>query len=239
MKRIFTTLLLAVTMIAANAQNDMVKLNLFGLAFTNISLQYEHSLNTHSSVALGFSILPSRSFPTFGVKQDGASADDYDIKTLKISGLSITPEYRYYFSNKGPKGFYAAGYFRYAKYSLDNFVVNYASVSGGPNDRATMVSGDYKATLVGIMFGAQWTLGDNWVLDWWILGAGFGSQKASISGTGQFSADNQADIKESIADIDMPGIDLTTTVTSSSVTVDYKSTLPAFRGFGLCLGYRF
>lgn len=236
MKKIITTIFLSATLLVANAQNDIVKLNLFSLALTNISLQYEHSFTTHSSAALGFSVLPSRSLPSFAYDDTDSS---YDAGTIKFSGWSITPEYRYYFTNKGPKGFYAAPYFRYAKYKMEGFGVGYASVSGGPNDKTAVASGEIKNTLVGLMFGAQWLLGEHFALDWWILGAGFGSQKGTFQASGDFSPDDQTDITQNVNDISVSGIDLSVAVTNHNIKIDYKSTIPAIRGFGLCLGYRF
>ena len=233
MKKIITVLILSTTFLFTHAQENIVKINLFALGLSNISLQYERSLNTHSSVALGFSMLPSRSIPTFG--QFETSTPDYDFSKFEISGWSITPEYRYYFSNTGPKGFYVAPYFRYSSYSLDNFIVKYSSLTGGPKDNSSSISGTLNNTLFGLMFGSQWTLGDHWTLDWWIMGAGFGSQTATVSGTGTFSQQNQDDIKSSLAkvDSDVPGVDLTVTTSATNISVEYKSSLPAFRGGGL------
>ena len=236
MKKSILTLFLGLFLLNTQAQNDQIKMNILALSLGNISLQYEHTLNTHSSLCLGFSFLPSRGFPSVAVDKNSS---DYDATAMKLSGWAITPEYRYYFSNKGPKGFYVAPYFRYASYSLSGFGVNYASVTGGTKDRSAIAEGDITTAVGGLMFGSQWTLGSNWTLDWWILGAGFGSQKGTFTAYGNFTQENQDDIHSSIADVDAPGIDLTVTTTATTVEVAYKSSLPALRGFGLCLGYRF
>ena len=121
MKRLFTTLILSITLISSFAQSNIIKWNVMALGLGNVSLQYERSINTHSSVALGFSILPTRGLPsTFTDKSTNT-----DLLLLSFSGWSITPEYRYYCSNNGPKGFYFAPYLRYSKYSIDNIDLSY------------------------------------------------------------------------------------------------------------------
>ncbi len=234
MKKLLLSILLFST-VAVNAQTNVVKWNLMGLFLGNVSLQYERTLNEHSAVALGFGFLPSRGLPTIITDEDSTG----DLKLLSISGFSITPEYRYYFSGKAPKGFYMAPYIRYSKYSIDKLGVSYNSSTTGLDERI-FVDGSFKATTLGLMFGSQWLLGEHMTLDWWILGVGFGSQKATIAGTGNFDASEINDIKSDLADMDedFPG-ELEYTVSSNSVSVAYKYGAPAIRGFGLCLGYKF
>lgn len=234
MKKLLLTLLLF-SSLALNAQTNVVKINVMSLFLTNVSLQYERTLNEHSSVALGFSFLPSRGLPSFTVKDNNSE----DLGALSFGGWSITPEYRYYFSGKAPKGFYMAPYFRHASYSIDALGVTYNSSTTGLDERV-FVDGNFKSNVLGLMFGSQWNLGEHMTLDWWILGFGFGSQKATIAGSGNFDPLEQQDLRNDIADIDndVPG-DLTYTVTSNTISVSYKYSSPAVRGFGLCLGYKF
>src|SRR5438045_2533697 len=111
MKKLFIVLLFASVCIAnAFAQQNIIKLNGLALLTTNLSFQYERSLNGKSSFALGFSYLPQRGSPSFATSKDNShNADDF-----KLGGFAITPEYRYYFKGDGPKGLYLAGYYRYA-----------------------------------------------------------------------------------------------------------------------------
>jgi hypothetical protein len=244
MKKLFTICLISASLIA-NAQEaksgdnsgdkkDQIKINLSALALTNISLQYEHVLNEHSSLCFGASILPSRGLPTAITDK----STNGDLTKLAVSGFSFTPEYRHYFSGKAPKGFYIAPYFRYSKYTIDQIGFDYDSDLGGK--KITYVDGTLNSATLGVLFGSQWTLGSRWTLDWWILGFGFGSQKAKIEGTGTFSNSEVQDMKDGIADLDadFPGT-LKSTITNNSISVEYSLGAVAVRGMGLCLGYRF
>ena len=232
MKKIALSILMLSTIIS-NAQTNVIKLNLFALGLTNISMQYERTISEHSSVALGLSMLPSRGLPSAAINADSSGT----LKGLTFSGWSITPEYRYYFSGKAPKGFYVAPYFRYSKYSIDKVGVTYAS-SVTNQDETVFVDGSFKTTVIGLMLGSQWLLGEHVTLDWWIIGAGFGSATATVTGSGNFDATQRADLTHEMETFDVPGT-VTATVTSNSISAEYKTGLPAFRGFGLCLGYKF
>src|SRR5262245_15881039 len=118
---------------------DIVKINLSSLAFTNISLQGEHILNDNSSISLGLSYLPSASLPSAITDKDSAG----NLSSMNFSGWAITPEYRYYLSGNAPKGFYLAGYFRYSSYTFDNFTYTYTSLG---SDKHLAASGDWTVT---------------------------------------------------------------------------------------------
>jgi hypothetical protein len=215
------------------AQQNIVKLNAFSLFLGNISLQYERSLNEKSSVCMGISFMPERGLPGFATSKD----EDNRAEDFTLGGFAITPEYRYYFTGNGPKGFYVAPYFRYAKYNTSSFSFNYDR-SDGTTGTVDM-SGHYTTTVGGIMFGSQWLLGDKWTLDWWIAGAGFGKQEGTYDGEGTFSAQDQQDIQDEIGQIDTPGADVKVETSSTLTKVTVSPNFPAFRGFGLCVGYRF
>ncbi len=218
---------------ATYAQDNIIKINLAALVFTNFSLQDEYSLNSNSSVALGVSFLPSRGLPSAFTKKDKTG----NISDIKFGGFSITPEYRYYVSGNGPHGFYVAGYFRYAKYTMDNFVYNYTDKNNITSHYS--LSGDWTVAAAGIMIGSQWKLGEHLVFDWWILGGAFGKNDGTLSGTGALSSQNETDISNSLATMKVPVGTIKSTVTANSVSATYDPGIPALRGFGLCLGYNF
>ncbi len=233
MKKLFTLILLFALFTNVNAQQNNIKINGLALALTNISMQYERSLNGNSSLALGVSYLPERGLPGFATsKDDSKTAEDFE-----FGGFAITPEYRYYFKGEGPKGLYLAGYFRYSKYTTTAFTFEYDQANNTTGE--VKMTGDYSTSVVGVMLGSQWLLGDKWTLDWWIIGAGFGSQEGVYEGTGDFSAQDQIDIQDEVESIDTPGVDVEVETSSTTTKVTISPKFPAFRGFGLCLGYRF
>ena len=241
MKKLFIALLAGCLFVSyANAQDlkHNLKLNTLSLLAFNISIQDEYTLNGNSAVCLGVSFLPERKIITNGVPEDRK----VEVEDLSFGGFSITPEYRYYFKGNGPKGLYLAGYFRYAKYSTNEADYKFRrndSTAGKPNYEAVKISGDYTVAAVGIMLGSQWLLTDRLTLDWWIIGAAFGSQTASYIGKGDFDAGDQQDIKDSFDDINVGGIDASVKTSSTQIDVTVENHWPAVRAFGLCLGYRF
>ncbi len=111
--------LVLTTGVRAQDHPNVVKINLFGLAARNFSLQYERALTKKSAVALGFGFLPSGAIPL--VPQSAFDSDSSGtLKSITLSGFSITPEYRWYPGTKdgAPNGFYLAPYIRYSKYSI-------------------------------------------------------------------------------------------------------------------------
>ncbi len=109
---------------------------------------------------------------------------------------------------------------------------------GAIQDVATL-EGSLSGIGLGLMIGDQFKLGDHVTLDWWIIGAGFGSGKIKMEGTGNFSTSQQEDLRTEIASMDVPVGDLESEVTGSSVSITYKTGLPSLRGFGLAIGYIF
>lgn len=209
-----------------------IKLNILALLPVNISLQYEYTLNGNSGLCMGVSYLPERHMPGAAV----SSQNEGKVEDLSFSGFSITPEYRYYFKGNGPKGLYLAGYVRYAKYTTPESDYKYDSNDG--TVKTLKISGDYTVTVGGIMLGSQWLLGDKFTLDWWIIGAAFGSKEGKYSAKGVFSSGDQQDIKDNAADITGP-FDVSVTTSGTEVDLVFDNNLPAIRAFGLCIGYRF
>jgi hypothetical protein len=211
---------------------NILKINVLALGLGNFSLQDEFTLSGHTSVALGFSMLPNRYLPAALVKEDSSN----NIKNIQFSGMSVTPEFRYYFTGKAPKGFYAAPYIRYSKYKADSYTYTY---DDNGVDNTMLMDGEYKVFGLGLMLGAQWKLGKHIALDWWILGATMGTNEVSMHSSGTFSPSQQQSIKDDINSIDLPVGSIESTVTSTSVDVKVDVGVPAARAFGLALGYIF
>ena len=105
MHRIIFTLLAGLALLgsasSAQAQQHVIKLNLFSPIVRTVSGFYENAFSETTSAQLGF-------FYT------GTSIDD-----TKFSGFGITPEIRFYLSETtAPEGFYAAPFIRYQNFDL-------------------------------------------------------------------------------------------------------------------------
>jgi hypothetical protein len=220
---------------AQEAPQNVVKLNLFALAFTNFSLQYERAFGEKISGALGFTVMPSRGLPS-------ALSSDPTVGKMKISDWSITPEFRWYpGTNKGaPHGFYIAPYLRYSSTSLE-LPLDFTP-SGGLAPRTYNIEGNYSGFGGGVMFGVQWLIKEKVSIDWWILGGHYGTGSASVSIKDDFTVlppAQRAELKAELDAIEIPAGKISSSITDTEAKIDVTS-LPYFGvRSGLTIGYAF
>jgi hypothetical protein len=147
---LFPALLLAS---AAQAQTNALKVDIFQPIVSTLSLAFEHKLSESSSVQIGVAGTFNYSE---GVSNFGFSATD----NPKTSGFSITPEYRYYLSERREalEGFYAAPFVRY----------QYLSQTGAYANNAGYAQ-TYNASLnsfgLGLIVGRHWIFKQRFSLD--------------------------------------------------------------------------
>lgn len=222
---------------------NIVKFNLFSAGLKNYSFQYERVVTKHISLALGFRTMPSTGIPFSSAIKNAADATDPNtinmIDNLRLKNTAITPEIRFYTGRKGyGRGFYFAPYYRYASFSADNVPVEYSSGTG--SSKTLNLMGNIKTNAAGLMIGAQWNLGKYVSLDWWILGAHYGSGKGTLNGipSAPLSTAEQNDIKQTLDDISLPVGNVSNEVTANSVKLIVDGPWAGIRG-GLTLGIRF
>ena len=89
---------------AASAQSNAVKINIFSPLVKTGSFFYEHKISEQNSVQLG------------------ALFTRWNAGYTDITGFAITPEYRFYLSDKKPamQGFYLGPFLRYQNLTLNN-----------------------------------------------------------------------------------------------------------------------
>jgi hypothetical protein len=111
MKKLTTAFLLlfafsfaGITGAMAQEKRNVIKINPLSLALANLSFSYERILTEKTSFQL-----------QAGYWLGGSIGD------VKFSGMSLTPEFRYYVSdNERPKGFYLAPFMRYQSISAQS-----------------------------------------------------------------------------------------------------------------------
>jgi hypothetical protein len=222
--------------------NDIVKINVLSLPLKNVSVQYEKVLSRRVSVALGVRYMPMTALPFKNILINEFADTDQDTKDIinksRLSNFAATPEVRFYLGKGYGRGFYIAPYYRYARFSTNTVTVNY-SEPNGPK-RSVNLDGSLSANTGGVMFGAQWFLGKHFVLDWWILGAHYGTGTGSFTGTPftPFTPGEQADVRQAIEDVDIPLIDKRVSVTPNRVQVDASGPFGGLRA-GLSFGVHF
>jgi hypothetical protein len=120
---------------AQTERKNLIKVNFLSPIVSTGSFFYERVISEISSVQLGL-------FYT------GASIGSGDAET-KVRGFGITPEYRFYLSEKGaPQGFFIAPYVRYQNFAL-------TSTFDGTEDKAT-----FSGFGGGAVLGGQWLFKD-------------------------------------------------------------------------------
>jgi hypothetical protein len=229
-----------------------IKINLFSLALNNISLQYERNINKPFSFALGFRFMPGGALP---FKKTAISLYDptvdstaiKNIESLRLNQFAITPELRWYVGKKGyGQGFYFAPFFRYTRFSSSEIGFDY--VSEELTNEQVLLKGSLTTQTLGLMLGAQWDLGSNLSLDWWIIGPQIGSATGVFEGrtTRPLSQLDQADVLQNLqtafgdfsSSNGMFSVSNTINVNSQGATVTLKGPWSGIRA-GLCLGFRF
>lgn len=148
-------LLLAATLVAASAtsalaQNNVVKVNILSPIVKTGSFFYEHKLTDNSTLQLG------ALFTNWG------SGDD------KISGFALTPEYRFYLSERStaPEGFYVGPFLRYQNLTLKSTYddISYDN-SGNPTYRSQTDKASLNTFGGGVVVGRQWIFKERFSLD--------------------------------------------------------------------------
>ena len=180
----------------SSGHHNVVKLNLFpftlmGVGIKNFSLQYEYAFHKNMSCALQVGFMPSSGLPSSLTSADATGT----LAALKFTGFSISPEFRFYpgkkEKKKAPRGFYLAPYLRYSTYTATTFFgfdQEYPTNGTPP----TMQKNHYNLDLAvkytgfgaGLMMGVQWLIKDRVSIDWWIIGAHYGSGAANITVSG-------------------------------------------------------
>jgi hypothetical protein len=223
-------------------RKNYAKINLPGLAIRNYGLQYERAVSKRVSFAVGYRFMPTGPIPfKSAILKSGNNTPEAEkaINSIKLSNMAITPEVRFYMGKKGyGRGFYIAPFYRYGNFNATGIELEYQA-TGGSAETMTL-SGDIKGNSFGLMFGAQWALGKNICLDWFIIGPHYGSGSGTLKGTSSMalSQGEQDEILTTLRDIDIPLVKETYTVTANSASISFKGPWAGIRA-GLSLGIRF
>ena len=157
MKQVLYTLgLLGGTIMAAQAQTSAIKLNVTALAFGVGNASFESKLSDQSSF------------------QVGAFYASYGSSGTKISGIGITPEYRFYVTGESMQGLFVGPFLRFQHYSVTNPDFDYST--GAPiTDEATL-----NTFGGGVNVGYQWIFGGHFSLEPFLrLGYNAGTPKVT------------------------------------------------------------
>ena len=221
-------------------QLNIVKTNVPAYAFRNLNISYERVINQWFSISGGVNYMPKGKIPFLEQFNFSDNNDLKDFDNTEISNVAITIEPRFYVGKGYGKGFYLAPYYRYTSLDLDNISVTFKDDNN--QDMSVDISGNASANSFGLMIGSQWFLGEkqNWVLDWWIIGAHYGFAKGDFNGKSSrlLTEKEQNDFQKELDNFDAPFVKYKSTVNANGANVDLDGPWGGLRA-GLAIGYRF
>ena len=218
----------------AQTEPNVVKINLGSLIVKNISLQYERAISNKTSVALGVRFMPNTNIPFQSWIEDQVNDPDVQVGRIKLGNFALTPEFRFYFK-EALKGLYIAPYARYASYAM-TAPVNYQSLL---TTKTADFDGDIYSFSGGVLFGSQFMLSKNLVLDWYIIGAHIGGSSGELNFAASLTPAEQADLRQTLDEVDIPFFKIQHDINANGGTITSKGAWAGIRGFTVNLGWRF
>lgn len=212
------------------------KVNASAFATKGFGVQYERQIGKKFTLALGYSMIPEGKIAFQSIIENQIDDADVDVGEFRLGTSIITPELRFYVGKKGAfHGFYLAPYARFSTYNLQVPVSFNATV----NRRKALFDGKLNNSLGGLMIGSNFKLSERLTLDWWILGAGFGSASGKLVATIALTPLEQQNLKNELDSIDVPFTTIESQVNSNGATVTTTGSMAGVRGLGLNFGIRF
>ena len=161
---------------AQQTADEKVRNNEIGLMATDIIngsylLSYERAFGKHIGLRLGFGYKGREGL----VNLSGIDRPQLKTNDLTYSGLKLTPEFRYYLSEKEngmTKGFYFGAYFRYVNYSSD-LLGTFIDSQGVSYEIA--YDGKINVLSAGLMVGYKLQVSKRFGIDFLIAGPGAGN----------------------------------------------------------------
>ncbi len=122
------------------------KINLLSPIYSNLSVSYQCLLTPFRSIQLTASYMDFNDFVKFG------NVDD-----LRVTGFSITPEYRINFSGYGLNGFYVGPFLRYMDYKKTFDYTDYSTL--------LKENSSFKSAGIGFNVGKQFIIKNTVLVD--------------------------------------------------------------------------
>jgi hypothetical protein len=220
---------------------NIIKTNLSSIVLKNYSFTYERCIYKNLSISLNYRFMPKGNIPFQSTVSNLFKDSKFDFNKFQIGDNAFTPEVRLY-SHKNMRGFYVAGYARFASFDFGlplNY--SYTDISGNHNSTA-LFNGKVTSTSGGIMIGVQHTIFKKLTLDIWIIGAHFGSCNGNMLATFDHTLTTQEKqgLQNQINSIKTDPFKISGTVNNdNTATLVASGPWVGVRGLGLNLGFRF
>lgn len=226
--------------------NNQIKVNLATLFWGTGSLNYERKISYRWTVGLTANYRPKGTAPfkstlqnIFGEKNKTYLDNVFDIDQLSYGNISLSPEVKVYLGKAGAfKGFYIAGFVKYEDIGIDYDYPFVYETQGHSFETILPLKGDLTAWTGGIYIGHQWQLGENWYIDWQIIGGNFGGGSLKISAFRTLSQYEQEKIKSFAEEIQDQFSDVNYEVNNQGARIWGNIPWAGLRT-GLSIGYAF
>ncbi len=150
----------------------LVKLNLSGLLFKSIGVQYEQKVRKRTGLAMGIIYRPMGSWFIARYYDTAAVSISQEVRYMYSSSryrsFMLTPEYRHYFGRKAPKGFYLAPFLR-SRFDKLSFSYHYFDEQQSVQKTASAHINETMLGL-GVMAGLQIISRKHFGVDFWFAG---------------------------------------------------------------------
>lgn len=215
---------------------NIVKVNTLATPFKNLSLSYERVLWPRISGSMGLG------YKFAGREPKVLSSDNFNItfEPESITGISATPEMRYYFRPCEPgaaDGFYVGGYLRFSRYTtgskftykpFDQEIYHYTA-DFGMNEYG-----------MGLQLGYMLVIRKRFVVDFMFLGPRYSRHFAFLNFKSQISDQFLEDLNNYFNEImDRFGLDYTLDIKRENIYDTKASFGFANMRFGISVGYSF
>jgi hypothetical protein len=224
-------------------KNNIVKLNLTGLAVKSFGLQYEHKIRKKASIALGLIYRPKSTWivSKFYDSTNSATGISNETKfmyaTSRFRTFMITPELRYYLGRQAPNGLYLSAF---ARARMDRLAFKYNYYDNNTIEREGLANLDETLIGGGIMLGYQIVTRKKLTIDFWFLGPWIGNQNVKLRS--EVNANNISEIQQKFIAEDMkPLLGKEKDIQWNSKGIDTKFNYFGIgvRFFGINIGYSF
>lgn len=217
------------------AKKNILKLNLSSLLFKAASIQYERVIHKKFSLTTNIIYRPKSSFSPIFIE------DNWHFIQEQYRNFSITPAIRYYYGKKQASGLYSELYMRYR-----NDKISFLHTPGSSTDGFSTV-GNENMVMAGINSGVQVFKKDNLVIDFWILGVGYGY--TSFQAISEYDGQSFGGVPNPLDQIDKDnyesimknayGDEATISWNNNTATIKRSSALIPIRALGFNVGIRF
>lgn len=178
----------------------LIKLNFPIFNQPTISFQYEYNFLNKFTIGNSINYEFKQEFLTLKIIRLHKIENDFidhQLKNIKTTSFSLTPEIKYYFGKQTYKGFYISPFVRFTDYNVD-FPLQFIEDTFEKYYQKVTFSGKFNTVTFGISMGAQWNIYKNLYVDWLIIGPHIGKSKEHLILNSNLSSQQQKGIKKSL-----------------------------------------